>query len=381
MERVARTRAPLSQDHDRVLPAWGRRVATIALYGVLCFVAVAFLPIWLALAALVDLLRGGNRAAILRCTAMATVYLVCEVAGLAAAAAVWLANRVRARRSTNSDGRCASPAARLTDRTDDYLAANFRLQCWWAGALFRSAVRLFGIRTIVEGDDAVREGPFVLFSRHASYGDTLLPAVFVAAQHGIMLRYVMKRELRWDPCLDVIGQRLPNYFVQRGAGERLREIAGMQRLMAHLGPRDGVLIYPEGTFFTPTEQARAVDRLRRTVPPALMARATSLRHVLPPRLGGPLGLLEANAGADAIFLAHTGFEGADTFRAVLSGALVGRTIRLCFWRVPFAQIPQEPSARAAWLFEQWTRVDDWIEAHRMHGGRDCFPSARASAAD
>jgi hypothetical protein len=206
----------------------------------------------------------------------------------------------------------------------------------------------------------------ILFCRHTSIGDTLLPAVFVGARHAIMLRYVMKRELLWDPCLDIIGNRLPNYFVRRGSGESGREIAGMQVLMEQLGPRDGVLIYPEGTFFTPAARARALARMREAAPSAELAMAQSMRHVLPPRLGGPLGLLERNAGADAVFCAHTGFEGASTFRAILRGSLIGQTIRIGFWRVPFAEIPRDPAARAMWLYGQWTRVDDWIAAH--HGG-------------
>ena len=100
------------------------------------------------------------------------------------------------------------------DRTR-YLTWNFRVQCWWARTLFAGAERLFGMRLDVEGLDQLGTGPILLFMRHASVGDTVLPAVLVSSCQGIRLRYVMKRELLWDPCLDIVGNRLPNYFVRR----------------------------------------------------------------------------------------------------------------------------------------------------------------------
>ena len=152
----------------------------------------------------------------------------------------------------------------------------------------------------------------------------------------------------------------------------------MQRLMEDLGPRDGVLLYPEGTFFTPDAQARALAHLRASGPASFVEIAASLRQVLPPRLGGALGLLERNRGADAVFCAHTGFEGGDTFAVLLNGALVGRTIRVCFWRVPFREIPTDASARAVWLYEQWARVDDWITAAQRE---QCADPATARAGE
>jgi hypothetical protein len=37
---------------------------------------------------------------------------------------------------------------------------------------------------------------------------------------------------------------------------------------------------------------------------------------------------------------------------------------VCFWRIPFAEIPTERGARAEWLYAQWMRIDDWIAAQR-----------------
>lgn len=358
------------RDH---LTTWLRRVASITLYASLALLLLVGLPLLLPAALLADLLRGHRRRLPLtRCLLFFALYLACETAGTVAAFALWLAGGWR------EGGARTTPAARLTGLTDAYLRANFRLQCWWARTIFRGAERLFGMRTTVDGDAAVRQGPFLLFLRHASIGDTVLPAVFIGDRHGLMLRYVMKRELLWDPCLDIVGNRLPNYFVQRGSGDSAREVAAVERLLDHLGPTDGVLIYPEGTRFSPAKRDRFVDRLRGAAPPRLLAMAQSLRHTLPPRLAGPLGLLAKNPGLDAVFCAHTGFEGAASFRDLLAGSLIDQHVRVSFWRIPYAAIPTDPAAQGEWLYEQWQRIDDWIDA--AHGGTTATPPVRAAAA-
>ena len=84
------------------------------------------------------------------------------------------------------------------------------------------AQRIFGITIEVEGTDELRDGPIIVFLRHSSVADTLLPAVFIANPNGLKLRYVLKHELLWDPCLDIVGNRLPNSFVRRGSGDSYR---------------------------------------------------------------------------------------------------------------------------------------------------------------
>jgi len=238
--------------------------------------------------------------------------------------------------------------------------ANFRLQCAWARALFGGASRLYGFRVEVEGRETLAPSPFLLFLRHASTADTLLPAVLVSAPLGIRLRYVLKRELLWDPCLDVVGNRLPNLFIDRFSEDSEREIGRVAALAAGLGPGEGVLIYPEGTRFSAEKRARILERLRASGRRDLAARAERLTRVLPPRAGGPLALLDAAPAADVVFCAHTGFEGATSLGALWRGGLVGRRVRVAFWRVPAAQIPAGGDARADWLFAQWERIDVWL---------------------
>jgi 1-acyl-sn-glycerol-3-phosphate acyltransferase len=331
---------------DPVYRVLARRLFTVPLYLGLYLLVLLLAPLWVPLTLLVDALRSGPRTAT-RCGAFFMLYLQCEVVGILGSAAIWLLSGVWAG----------------ADR-QRFLAWNYALQGWWTGALLHGSARIWCFEIDAEGTEAVAKSPLLLMQRHASVADTLLAAEFVSKPHGIRLRYVLKRELLWDPCLDIVGNRLPNHFVGRSGEDSAREIQAVARLAENLGPDDGVLIYPEGTRYTPAKLARVLERLARSDDPELLARAKQLRHVLPPRLGGPLALLDAAPGVDVVFCAHDGFDRAGTFWDLWNGSLLGQKIRSRFWRVPYAQVPSGRHERIEWLFEHWMRIDDWIGRQR-----------------
>jgi 1-acyl-sn-glycerol-3-phosphate acyltransferase len=233
----------------------------------------------------------------------------------------------------------------------------------WARTLLGAVRRLFALRFAVEGSGAAARGPLLVFARHASIADVLLPAVLVSDREGLRLRWVLKRELLVDPCLDVVGGRLPNVFVDRSSAESRREIDAVARLAGDLGAKDGVLIYPEGTRSTPARRQRAHERLAAAGrAPQRSERLRGLRHLLPPRPGGPLALLRAAPGADVLVLGHVGLEGLARVSDLLSGALVGRTVRVRFWRHAAPAVPRKPDAALAWLDERWLELDRWVDA-------------------
>jgi 1-acyl-sn-glycerol-3-phosphate acyltransferase len=242
-----------------------------------------------------------------------------------------------------------------------FLERNFRLQVAWAKALLGLARAVYGLR--IETDLAPPgDAPVLVFVRHASLVDALLPTVFVSGRHGTRLRFVMKRELLLDPCLDVVGQRLPNVFVARGTGEAEREEAAIRALARGLGPGEGIVIFPEGTRFTAAKRVRALERIAAAGDTERLAFAKGLRHVLPPRSRGPLALLEVAPHADVLLLAHHGLEGTSHATAVLRGALIGRRIRVRSRRVRVADLPVERAARRAWLDGEWAQIDAWLDA-------------------
>lgn len=241
------------------------------------------------------------------------------------------------------------------------LAQTYRIQAAWAGTLLRAAEVLFRLRFEVEGLDALRPGPLVLFMRHASIVDTLIPTVLLARPTGLRLRFVLKRELLALPCLDIAGHRLPNCFVARGGEDTEREIGRVRDLAKGLGERDAVIIYPEGTRFSEKKRARALEKLAERAPER-HARLRSLAHLLPVRSGGSLALFDADPEADIVMIAHAGLEAFAELVDVWRGKMVGRTIRLSLTRHPRRGLPAEAADRLTWLDQRWLEMDAWIAA-------------------
>ncbi|HMO55015.1 MAG TPA: 1-acyl-sn-glycerol-3-phosphate acyltransferase, partial [Tepidiformaceae bacterium] len=320
-----------------------RRVVSIPLFLLALVAYTAISPALYLVSFVVDIaLR--RRLASVRAFAMVHVFLLCEAAGIFATAWIWLRHR--------GDRRA-------------FLDANYALQAWWAGTLYRAGVRLFSLNVEVEGGEAPAEGPVLVFARHVSPIDNLLPAVLVSVEHGIRLRWVINRSLLRDPCLDIVGNRLPNCFVANSSGDSDKEIRRVEALGRELGPDDGVLIFPEGGLFSPTKRARVIERLEAGgIEQELLEHARSLQNLLPPRLGGSLALLDSASGVDAVFIAHTGLESATRYQSILGGQLIGSTVRIRMWRVPATKIPSTGGERIAWLYEQWHALDAWVTHNR-----------------
>ena len=332
-------------EREATASRWARRACTFPLYGVLLAASLGLLPLLLGAAFAVDLARGARQRPVARLVAFAPVFLAAELVGLAAAFAVWLV------------GGPWTGASRAR-----FLDWNFRLQCLWARSLLAAAQRILGLGLAVEGGALAAPGPLLVFARHASLADVLLPAVLLSDRHGLRLRWVMKRELLVDPCLDVVGSRLPNAFVRRDAGQSEREIGAVARLARGLGAGDGVLLYPEGTRFGAAKQARAFARIGAGPEAERLPRLQALRHLLPPRTGGALALLAAAPEADVLIVGHVGLEGLATVRDLLAGAIVGRRIEVRFWRHAARDVPRERAAATAWLDARWIELDAWVDA-------------------
>ena len=130
--------------------------------------------------------------------------------------------------------------------------------------------------------------------------------------------------------------------------------------MNNLTSHDGVMIFPEGTRFTPAKRLKILERMKEKGEIRLYEKASQFQHTLPPRLGGALNLLERNENADVIFCAHAGFDGVVDLRDFLNGVMIGRTVRVRFWRVAFLAIPKQREERIDWLLSNWQAVDDWV---------------------
>ena len=234
-------------------------------------------------------------------------------------------------------------------RKREHLDRNRSIQFWWAQHLFDMGKRLYKLRIEVTGTEALEGNCALLLSRHSSMGDTVLPLLFFGKARAEGLRYVLKQELRYLPCLDIGGHRLPNVFVDRSGTDSAKAVKEVSNLIATAGEDESVLIYPEGTRFTQKKH----DDLRRKYP-QLEDQLNRWPNLLPLRLGGVLGMLKANPGKDLVFLAHAGFEGSADIHDLLGGGWLNQKVRLHFWRVPYSEIPQENVQD--FLFKEWDKM-------------------------
>jgi len=328
-----------------LIGTWKRRFISIPLVF-LCFaILVLFSPV-LFIVALIHGTIVSSRFSALRLLVFGFVFLFWEVAGLLVAWTLWLGLGWR-----------KGQRAR-------FVAANHRLQWAWGASLLKAARMIFAVEVIVEDAYSFSGKPILLLVRHNSFADSLIAVSYVSWRHGYGLRYVLKEELLWDPCLDVVGLRLPNAFIARrglGAGTAVQQVG---ELAGALEAREGVVIYPEGTRFTPEKQGRMVAQLAERWP-ALHEKARAFRYVLPPKAGGFLELLEAAAPeCDVVICAHSGLERVMAPLDVLRGGLAGQEVRIRFWGTPLGELPPDGDGRMAWLYGQWAEVDRFVSGER-----------------
>ena len=233
------------------------------------------------------------------------------------------------------------------------------IEGWWGNLIIKIPELFYGMRVEVEGDQLLMPGPVLIFSRHASVIDTMLPLRILERWHGMVARIVKKRELLMDPCVDGISQRMPRTFVRRGSSNPEREIALLKKLTGGMDGDDGLWIYPEGTRFTQAKRQQILDKLA-AKDPAAAVRAAELTHTLPPRPAGTGALLSHCRGMDIIFCAHTGLEAANRLEDLLGGSLYKRRVKVKLWRIPGEQVPEDPDEQLRWIHRQWKRVDRWV---------------------
>lgn len=329
---------------------WLRRSVTVPAIAIVCAVTTIALPLLMLLALGFDALRTmttRRRWVAWRLLVFFWIYTIAEVFGLLSLLAVWFAYLWH-RLGWHSLEVSQAELRRWTNGI-----------AWlWARTLFAAMSRLFALRYQVQGQSCLRPGPFVLLSRHTSLADVLLPFVFMTDHGAISPRYVLKRELAWDPCLDVGAHRMGSYFVDRSGQRTGEELAHLRDMGRELAADEAVVMFPEGTRFTQAKRSHLIET--GVLTGAVRAKqAMQFRHVLPPHPGGALALLES--GADVVVCAHHGFDGLAQVKDLLRGTPVGRTISIRYWRVSAHDIPHSREARIAWLQHQWHLIDDWLD--------------------
>jgi 1-acyl-sn-glycerol-3-phosphate acyltransferase len=328
---------PSADGHRSVGERVRRRIVTIPALVAAAIVLTLAIPVWLPSALVTDAIRGRFRFPIARLIAFGVCWTWIEIAGVARASATFVVGRAR------------------------HAPTQYALMKWWAGALMTALRRTVGFAPRVDGIEALAGGNAIVLARHASLADSLLSAWAIRCEADIWPRYVLKRELLSDPCLDIVGLRVPNHFLDREAADGSAELAALRELVVGLDVGEVAVIFPEGTRANDRKRARALEKIAERDPQRAV-RLAGLRRLLPPRPAGSTALVEGAPHADVVLAWHTGFDGLDTFGGVLTRlARPLPPVRIVFRRVPRVEVPSG-DAFADWLDEQWVRMDAEVDA-------------------
>jgi 1-acyl-sn-glycerol-3-phosphate acyltransferase len=242
---------------------------------------------------------------------------------------------------------------------------HYAVMRWFIGTISRTALRVARVRVEVRDSapaEAVLEAkdtPVLALSIHSGEGDSLLVLDMLLRRHRRNPRIVMHQALSLDPLIDMLGNRLPNRFIDPRGGDIEVEIAEMSR---DLGARDAVLIFPEGGNFSPERRLKSIQRLLRRGHRRQAEQAEGMRHLSAPRPGGALAALESAPDADVVFIAHYGFP--DGFGEAWRELPHPTPIVVQMWHVPAGEIPAGTEARIEWLFGWWETLDAWVAQQR-----------------
>lgn len=323
-------------DHRTRRAKLRRRFVSIPALFAAAFSLTITIPIWLPMAIIVDTARLRFRFPILRLMTFAVCWSWIEIGGVVRALGVWLVGR------------------------GDDPATQYALMRWWANLVMSALQATTGIAPRAEGIEALAAGNAIVLCRHASLADSLLSAWAIRGQADVWPRYVLKDELLLDPCLDIVGLRVPNHFLDRDASDTETELKALSRLASGLGPGSVAVIFAEGTRANDRKRQRAIEKIGER-DPERAARLAGLRRLIPARPAGSKALMAGAPGADVVFAWHTGFDGLDTFGGILAKlAKPLPPVRFVARRVARSEVPDDAEF-TNWLDDQWLQMDAQVD--------------------
>ena len=321
---------------------WVRRSKTIPALVIAFTLTWLLFPVLLLVAFFRDALKDKTLPTV-RLVAFGAWWLFMELLGVFTAFCFWL---------------IFAPLKKLdSDRSQRW---HSRLQGTWARSLAWGAKFTIRLRWTTEGLECLQApGPIIVLARHGSQGDALLAAALLSGE-GRRLRFILKQQLLTDPCLDVVGHRIPNYFVNRDSTDNREELDNIKLLAKNLDQDEALIIFPEGTRFSPEKLASAIKNLHETNP-LRTASVTNLRSVLPVRVAGTLAVLSAST-ADIVMCNHVGISDISSLRQLRAEVPLRNPLRFKLSRVPRKEVPavEDQIAVTQWLDDQWLAVDEWV---------------------
>ena len=314
---------------------WVRRPVMVLGVVSMAVLLLVLTPVWLPVLLLVDAARLNWRFPLVRFTAFGLLWSWLETLGIVGAVVLWLIGQSR-----NQN-------------------ANFVLQRLWTRGVVGALSLTVGLHIEVEGADTLGDGPFIALCRHASLADSVMSAWVFMTASGLRPRYVLKKELKLDPCLDVVGHRLPNYFLDRSSSNLASELQGIEQMAQGLTAKEIAVIFPEGTRANDVKRRRILERLRERSPERAV-KLEKLKFLMAPKTAGVTALLAAVPNAKVVTMWHAGFDGMDSFRGIVQH-LAKSAVRVQV-KVTEHQRATVATGEAfvAWLDEQWCAMDQAV---------------------
>lgn len=215
---------------------------------------------------------------------------------------------------------------------------------------------------------------YLVLANHQSASDIIL-MMWALAWKSSNIRFIAKREVALIPIIGWVVYAMDCPLMKRYSREKLaknphlkgQDLATTRRQCRKFAEGDAVslVIYPEGTRFTPEKFA---------------LHGSNYRHLLNPKAGGPLFALLAMEGKiqkilDVTIVYETWERGG--FLSLISGNLTGLHLEARLIDVPdnldLSLLPDNPALRGPfheWLNALWQEKDQRIKAIRQAKGWD-----------
>jgi 1-acyl-sn-glycerol-3-phosphate acyltransferase len=328
-----------------MLPTPIRRPLTITAWIALSVVVLALSPLLLALSALAAaVLRRPSPLLVCR---ILIAYCARELAVLVSCGLLWLLSGFGIRM-----------------RAPYFQRLHYRLLRWLVHGIAMRARQLLDVDVATTGSPEAtaameRDRPLLFFSRHAGPGDSVLLVDLLLTRYHRHPSVVFKETLAIDPCVDLIGHRLPHALLDTSEPEKCEQ--RIAEVASRLAPQGVLLLFPEGANYSAPRRRRALGKLWRKGQRREAEAGERMRHVLPPRPGGALAALRGNPDADVVFAAHTGLGLAVFPSEIWRNPPIGRTLTTRMWLAPAADRPHDPDEQVKWLYDWWKRLDEWVE--------------------
>jgi 1-acyl-sn-glycerol-3-phosphate acyltransferase len=325
-------------------PAAIRRPLTITAWVMLSLAYLLFSPLLLVAAALAAVaLRRPQPLLLFR---LALAYFALEMRTLVACAVLWVASGFGAR-----------------IRSPHFRALHYRLLRAFVHGLAARMTTLLDLDVAPELSDGARralesEQPLLFFSRHAGPGDTLLLVDLLLCGYQRLPSLVFKDTLAVDPCVDLIGHRLPHAILDTSDPQEAE--ARIEQVASNLDPRGILMLFPEGGNFTIERRRRALRSLWRKGRRREAEQGRRMSYVMPPHPGGVLAAMHGSPDADVIFSAHTGLGLAAFPRELWRHTPIGETLTTRMWLAPAAERPTSDNEQIEWLYGWWERLNQWV---------------------